>query len=88
MVCERCFISGRVQGVFYRASAQIKAHDLGITGYARNLSDGRVEMLVCGEEQKVTEFKGWMWQGPVHAKVESVVCEITDDKCPANFITG
>ena len=43
-VCRRCFISGRVQGVAYRAATQRKAQELQLSGYARNLSDGRVEV--------------------------------------------
>ena len=49
MLCNRCLVSGRVQGVFYRASAQQRAQELGVRGYARNLPDGRVEVLACGE---------------------------------------
>ena len=50
MVCRRCYVSGRVQGVFYRASTREQAERLGVTGHARNLPDGRVEVLACGEQ--------------------------------------
>jgi len=53
MVCRRSFVSGRVQGVFYRATCVRKARDLGLTGFARNLADGRVEVLACGDEASV-----------------------------------
>ena len=85
-VCKRCFVSGRVQGVFYRASAAERASELGVTGYAKNLPDGRVEVLACGEERAVTELCEWLKQGPPNAKVEKV--EIGDaeiDEIPAQF---
>ena len=87
-VCKRCFVSGRVQGVFYRASAVEKARQVHVTGYARNLSDGRVEVLVCGEEQSVKEFCDWLWQGSPAAKVSDV--GVSDAECseiPAVFST-
>jgi len=49
----RCRVSGRVQGVFYRASTRAQAQVLGVTGYARNLPDGSVEVLACGERAAV-----------------------------------
>jgi len=87
-VCKRCFVSGRVQGVFYRASAAERASMLGVTGYAKNLPDGRVEVLACGEEAAVKELCGWLWQGPPNAKVERV--EIGDaeiGEMPVQFKT-
>ena len=60
MLCNRCLVSGRVQGVFYRASAQQRAQELGVRGYARNLSDGRVEVLACGEAASVQAFVDWL----------------------------
>ena len=67
------WISGRVQGVFYRASTGEKARSLKITGWARNLSDGRVEVVATGEETALSDFEKWLWQGPENARVESVV---------------
>lgn len=78
-VCKRCLVSGRVQGVFYRASTAEYARELGVTGYARNLPDGRVEVLVCGDEQKVKELCDWLWQGPPTARVNDV--RISDAEC-------
>jgi acylphosphatase len=72
MVCRICWVSGRVQGVFYRGSAQRRAHELGITGYAHNLADGRVEVLVCGESSQVDTFIAWLWIGPATASVTGV----------------
>ena len=72
MVCRLCRLSGRVQGVFYRGSAQRRARELGVTGYAYNLADGRVEVLVCGEASQVETFIAWLWIGPAAASVTGV----------------
>ena len=73
--CLRCYVSGRVQGVFYRASAREKAESLGLVGYARNLSDGRVEVHACGDSKALVAFRDWLWEGPAYARVSSVECE-------------
>lgn len=70
-----CYISGRVQGVFYRDSTRKRAIELGITGFVKNLPDGRVELMAFGSEEKLKELETWLWQGPPRAKVESVTCE-------------
>lgn len=70
-----CFISGRVQGVWYRASAQEEARQLGLTGWARNLPDGRVEVVAFGEKAKVMRLYSWLQQGPKLAKVDAVSCD-------------
>jgi acylphosphatase len=67
-----CWVSGRVQGVYYRGSAVSRARAAGLTGYARNLSDGRVEVLVQGTEAAVEDFIQWLWIGSVAAKVTAV----------------
>ena len=54
MVCKKCLVGGRVQGVFYRATAARRARELGIRGHARNLPDGHVEVLACGDETQET----------------------------------
>jgi acylphosphatase len=76
MICKKCLVGGRVQGVYYRATAARRAQDLGITGYARNLADGRVEVLVCGEDAAVSAFVTWLWIGSSGSRVTSV--EVTD----------
>ena len=63
MICRKCLVGGRVQGVFYRATAAHRAQELAIRGYARNLPDGRVEVLALGEDAAVTEFVRWLWTG-------------------------
>ncbi|HEX4300376.1 MAG TPA: acylphosphatase [Gammaproteobacteria bacterium] len=88
MVCKRCLVSGKVQGVFYRASTAERARALGVTGYARNLPDGRVEVLACGEEAKLRDLIDWLWKGPPAAKVDDVaVEEIEVDPTPSKFDT-
>ena len=72
MVCKKCVVGGRVQGVFYRATAARRAHELAIRGYARNLPDGRVEVLACGEDEAVQAFVSWLWIGSSASKVTSV----------------
>lgn len=71
-VCVRCYVSGRVQGVWYRAYTRRKALELELTGYARNLPDGRVEVLACGEETAVAALREWLWEGPPRAQVTDV----------------
>jgi acylphosphatase len=65
-------ISGRVQGVFYRASAQQEAMRLGLAGEIRNLPDGRVEAVVEGLRDRVEDFIEWCKRGPPSAEVENV----------------
>lgn len=72
MICRRCFVSGRVQGVFYRATCVRKADSLGLRGFARNLADGRVEVLACGDAAAVEEFVAWLWEGSAASKVTAV----------------
>ncbi|HYB33765.1 MAG TPA: acylphosphatase [Steroidobacteraceae bacterium] len=76
MVCKRCLVGGRVQGVYYRATAARRARELGIGGYARNLPDGRVEVLACGADESVSAFVKWLWIGSSASKVTSV--EVND----------
>jgi acylphosphatase len=66
------FISGRVQGVFFRASTREEAIGLGLTGWVRNMSDGRVEAVFEGDEGVVDEMVSWCHRGPPHSKVDNV----------------
>lgn len=70
--CKKYFITGRVQGVFFRANTQEQAQLWGITGYAKNLDDGRVEVLACGEEQALQKMEQWLHHGPDYAIVDGV----------------
>lgn len=87
-ICVRCIITGRVQGVFYRASTEREARQLGVTGYARNLPDGSVEVLACGEAPAVELLKQWLWTGPPAARVRGVTCEPLDVPVPDSFTTN
>jgi acylphosphatase len=72
VICKLCLVSGRVQGVFYRATCRRRADELGVRGYAKNLPDGRVEVLACGEEGAVEVFVQWLWEGSAASRVEAV----------------
>jgi acylphosphatase len=72
LIARRCYISGRVQGVFYRASTRQKAVELGCAGYARNLPDGRVEVLAVGEPVAVQSLLDWLWRGSPASEVKLV----------------
>lgn len=65
-------ISGRVQGVFFRASTEAVARELGLTGWVRNLADGRVEAWAEGPREALDRLVAWCHQGPPHARVEGV----------------
>jgi acylphosphatase len=71
----RCVVAGRVQGVYYRAATAERAAELGIGGWVKNLSDGRVEVVAAGPLEALTDFAAWLWQGPPAAHVASVQVE-------------
>jgi len=72
MVRLHVFISGRVQGVFFRAYAQDEARTLGLIGWVRNLRDGRVEAVFEGKEERVKEMLEWCHTGPPSSHVSNV----------------
>jgi acylphosphatase len=91
VICKKCLVGGRVQGVFYRATAARRAHELGVRGYAKNLSDGRVEVLAVGDPAVVQTFIEWLWTGSSASKVTSVeASEITlhPHEHPKSFTTA
>jgi len=75
MPCRRFVVSGRVQGVFYRASTREQAQQLGLTGWVRNCADGSVELVACGDEAVLSELESWLWRGPQYARVTAVAIE-------------
>ena len=78
MICRRSYVSGRVQGVFYRATCVRKAQSLGVQGFARNLDDGRVEVLACGEEAAVEALIAFLWEGSPASRVSAVDTQEVD----------
>jgi acylphosphatase len=66
------FVSGRVQGVFFRAATQRAAIDLNITGWVRNMAGGRVEAFFEGEDENVDKMIAWCHIGPPAARAEDV----------------
>ena len=65
-------VSGKVQGVYYRASTQAVARQLGLGGYARNLPDGRVEVVAEGPVEQLQALRNWCAEGPPAARVSDV----------------
>ncbi len=70
-----CLVAGRVQGVCFRAETEAQADRLGLTGWVRNLPDGRVEVQAFGEPAKLSEFRAWLKRGPPMASVLKLDCE-------------
>ena len=87
MTAARFLVSGRVQGVFYRASTRGQAQQLGLTGHARNLPDGRVEVVAHGSPEALDALERWLWQGPPAAKVEGIERAMFDGEAPPTFST-
>ena len=88
MPTARFIVSGRVQGVFFRASVREQALGLGLTGHAKNLDDGRVEVLGSGRSEGLDALEKWLWRGPPSAKVEQVFRENMTEQDLFGFITG
>jgi len=75
MPCIHCLVSGRVQGVFFRASTRERAQALGLSGVVRNLPDGRVAVTASGPQAALDALQQWLWEGPSQAAVSNVHCE-------------
>jgi len=69
------FISGKVQGVFFRAETQRAATGLKLTGWVRNVPDGRVEAVFEGEDTNIEKMIAWCHHGPPVARVQEVMAE-------------
>lgn len=76
--CERFLVSGLVQGVFFRAATRQQASRLGLPGWARNLPDGRVEVVACGDAELREQLYAWLYEGPPEARVSAVDRESHD----------
>ena len=80
----RLFVTGRVQGVFFRQSLKAKSIQNNIFGWVKNLEDGRVECILEGTEENISVLVQWAHNGPANSIVENV--EIHDEKFDNEFI--
>lgn len=82
----RFFATGRVQGVAFRAHTRQQALALGLRGHARNLADGRVEVVVAGDAAAIDVLEQWLTHGPPLARVDALSREACDAaKVPTGF---
>ena len=84
----RFFVTGKVQGVWFRASTRARALELGLAGRARNLPDGRVEVLAVGDPGAIDTLERWLWQGPERAVVGDVTRFPATDGGEQGFATA
>ncbi len=85
LVRAHLFVSGRVQGVFFRGTAQDHGRSLGLTGWVRNLADGRVEAVFEGPRDRVAAMVEWCRQGPPQARVDDL--QVTWQPATGEFTT-
>lgn len=83
--CIKVSVAGKVQGVFFRRNTQKQAQQLGLSGYAKNLSDGSVEVLACGEADRLEKLETFLRQGPPGSKVEQVKVQTVREQQPEGF---
>nr|WP_156830644.1 acylphosphatase [Methylobacter marinus] len=82
----KILVSGRVQGVYFRAFTQNKARQLNVKGYARNLPDGRVEIIAEADNSILEEFIKWCAKGPLTARVDHIeMTELQPDEQLTSF---
>ncbi|MEQ1622126.1 MAG: acylphosphatase [Methylococcales bacterium] len=82
-------VSGRVQGVYFRAFTRRKANQLNIYGSAVNLADGRVEIIAQGEHPAIEHFVEWCRKGPITARVDTIeITELPFTEGLSSFVTG
>ena len=79
----RVFVTGKVQGVFFRQALKVKAKQNNVFGWVRNLKDGRVEAVLEGQDENVNVLVEWCHGGPANARVEDV--EIKNEKFSNEF---
>lgn len=83
--CLHGFVSGRVQGVSFRAFVRAQALAAGVTGWAKNRADGRVEVLLCGDCVAVQQVADALREGPPLARVDDVALTTADEPTPPGF---
>lgn len=81
----RFSIRGKVQGVFFRAETAKQARRLGITGSARNLPDGSVEVVAFGTPSAIEELARWLWTGSPGSRVDGVEAATYDGRASDSF---
>jgi acylphosphatase len=87
IITLRCLVTGKVQGVWFRASTKKQADLLGLVGYAKNLTDGRVEVWVTGERREVEKLYQWLQRGPDLAQVTHIGREEVPTQEFSGFVT-
>ena len=87
MACAKFIVSGRVQGVFFRASTRDEALRLKLSGHAKNLADGSVEVLACGSDAALDALERWLRRGPPAARVAQVRRTATHETAAPGFAT-
>ena len=85
MVCRQVFVSGRVQGVFFRESTRQIADELMLSGFVRNIRDGRVEVQVMGDAENVQSLLKWLKIGPKLAKVTTI--KVLETKASSDLLS-
>ena len=80
----RIFVTGKVQGVFFRQSLKVMAKKNNVFGWVRNLQDGRVEAVLEGDEEKISKLIEWAQEGPANSRVEDV--DTHNEKFIAEFL--
>jgi acylphosphatase len=89
VAAARFFVSGRVQGVAFRVHTRAQALALGLCGHARNLDDGRVEVLAVGDADAIERLADWLRHGPPLAQVDAVVRDAVEMPVrPQGFSVG
>ena len=78
-------IKGKVQGVYYRATAKEKANELGIKGWIKNAPGGHVEIMAAGNKEELEKFIGWCRRGPKHAEVSDIIVTTREEQYFSNF---
>ncbi len=85
-ICKHFLVTGLVQGVWFRANTKTEADQLGVTGWVRNLSDGRVEVMICGTVSQVEQMEAWLQHGPERARVDQLDVESASWREYAGFM--
>lgn len=89
MIRRRVLVSGRVQGVWFRDTCSLRAQELGVAGWVRNMDDGRVEAVFEGEAPAVASMVAWCDHGPPRARVETLEVHHEEPQGDSGFtITG